>query len=176
MAEPLRPAAAKLYGRRNIIFVPTIASATLAPTVAEVTGVSSLDITLIAFDAPSPTQNTNRVTQERRFGDTLTFEYVGTTSYQGGDFTYQFDSQGAALSSGVKAWEKFYAGLTGFFVDRQNVARATTPVAGQFVHVWPVEIGPSIPVPVGDGETEEGAAQATYAVTSTPGFKLAILA
>jgi hypothetical protein len=181
MAEPLRPAAAKLYGRENWIFVPTIASATLAPTVAEASGASSLDITNIAFSdgAPSPSKNTNLAEQQRRFGDTATYQFVGTTTYGGGDVTYQFDAQGAAASDPVKAWEKFSNAsgtVTGYFVNRQNVGKATAITAGQFVHVYPVEIGPSMPVKSGDGEGAEGAAVATFAITSAPAFKVAVLA
>lgn len=181
MAEPLRPAAAKLFGRENWIFVPTIASGTLAPTVAEATGASSLDITNIVFadGAPDPSKNTNVVDQNRRFGDTTVSQFVGTTTYGGGEFTYQFDAQGAAASNPVKAWEKFLNSsgtITGYFVRRQNIAKATTPVAGQFVDVYPVEIGPSMPTRSGDGESAEGAAMATFAITSAPAFKIAVLA
>lgn len=181
MAEPLRPTAAKLYGRENWIFVPTIASGTLAPTVAEITGASSLDITNIVFQdgAPAPSQATNVVDQNRRFGDTTVAQFVGTTTYGGGEFTYQFNAQGAAASDPVLAWEKFLNSsgtVTGYFARRQNVTKSTTPAAGQFVDVYPVEIGPSMPTRSGDGESAEGAAVATFAVTSAPAFKKAILA
>lgn len=181
MAEPTRPAAAKLYGRENWIFVPTIASATLAPTVAEINAASGLDITNMVFSdgAPSPTQSTNLVDQQRRFGDTTTAQFVGTTTYGGGEFTFQFNQQGAAASEGVLAWEKFLnsgATVSGYFCRRSNVVKSTTPAAGQFVDTFPVEIGPSMPGKAGDGEAAEGAATATFAVTATPAFKKAILA
>ena len=181
MAEPTRPAAAKLFGRENWIFVPTIASATLAPTVAEITAGSSLDITNMVFadGAPAPSQSTNVVDQQPRFGDTTSTQFVGRTTYGGGEFTYQFNAQGAALSEGVLAWEKFLnsgATVTGYFCRRQNVTKSTTPVAGVFVDTFPVEIGPSMPTKSGDGESAEGAAVATFAVTSAPAFKKAVLA
>lgn len=181
MAEPLRPAPAKLYGRENWIFIPTIASGTLAPTVAEASGASSLDITRIAFadGAPEPSQSTNLVDQNRRFGDTTLAQFVGTTTYAGGQMTYQFDQQGAAASDPVKAWEKFKntsGTVTGFLAKRSNLPRATAPAAGQFVDVYPVEIGPSMPTKSGDGENAEGAAVCTFAITGDPAFKVAILA
>jgi hypothetical protein len=181
MAEPLKPAANKTYGRENWIFVPTIASAALAPTVAEVTGASSLDITRIAFrdGAPNITQNTNLVEQQQRLGDTDTFEFIGTTKYSGGVMDYQFDPQGAAASDGVKLWEKIQNApgtVTGFLVRRLGVGRAVTPIAGQFIDAIPVEFGPSLPGKKGDGESAETSAQCSFAVTAKPAFKVAILA
>lgn len=180
MAEPLRPAAAKTYGRENWIFVPTIASATLAPTVAEITGASSLDVTRIAFAGGEPELNstTNRVKLDRRAGDTEAFEFIGETSYEGGDCVMQFSPQAAALSDGKKAWEKFAAGgVTGYVCKREDIARATTPVAGAFLSkVIPVEFGPGVPTKQGEGEAGQGAFRVTFAVTSQPVFNIAILA
>lgn len=178
MAEPLRPNPAKVYTRQNWIFVPTIASATLAPTVAEITAASALDITNIVFQdgAPAPSQSTNLVEQNRRLGDASLFQFVGTTTFTGGEITIQFDPQSAALSDGVKAWEKFNAGgVTGYLCRRMNVAKATTPIAGQFVDTFPCEFGPFMPTTSGDGESAESAATGSWAITSQPKFKLAIL-
>lgn len=182
MPEPLRTAPAKLYGRRNWIFIPTIASLTLAPTVAEATGASALDLTNIAFDdgAPSPTQETELVQMKRRFGDTKVYQGIGETSYNGGDVTYAFDPQGAAASDPVKLWEKWLNSsgtVTGFLADRMNIARATNIIAGQFLAaVYPVEIGPSMPGAAGEGATAEGSATCRFAITGEPKFKVAVLA
>ncbi len=175
MAEPLRPAATLTYGRENLIFVPTISS-TLAPTVAEVNAASGLDITRIAFLSGSdlPNGETGSTTAEQRLGDTETFEYPGTTAYTGGNLLMQTNPQGAAASDGVKAWEKFVEGTTGYLLQRLGVARATAPAAGQFVHVWPVTFGPSFPMKSGEGESAEAAFQVRYFVTDKPQFKVAI--
>lgn len=175
MAEPLRPTPAKLYGRENWIFVTTLASAS-APTATELNAASSLDITRIVFSdgAPSPSQSTNLVEQNRRFGDTVMTQFVGTTTYAGGEMTYALDPQSAAASDPKKLWEKIPAGTTGYLVRRQNVARATAPAAGQFVDVFPVEFGPSMPTRSGDGESAEGAAVCTFAVTGEPQFVKAL--
>lgn len=178
MAEPLRPAPAKLYGRSNWIFISSIASATLAPTVAEVTATSSLDITnmLINGSEPKPEQNTNLVDQNRRYGDTVNYQFLGATTLSGGELMFQFNQQGVALADTVKAWEKFGAGnVVGFFANRGNVVKDVTPVAGQFLDVYPIEVGPGLPVPSGDGEAIEGAFKCSYAITSKPAFKVAIL-
>lgn len=177
MAEPLRPAATKTYGRENWIFV-TAVSSIAAPTAAEVNAAGGIDITNIAFadGAPNPTQSTNLVTMQRRFGDTTETQFVGTTTYTGGEVTYQLAPQAAALADGVKLWEKIGTGTTGFLIRRQGVARATAPAAGQFVDVFPVEFGPSMPTKSGDGESAEAAAVCSFAVTSTPAFRVAIAA
>ena len=179
MAEPLRPAPAKVYTRENWIFIPTIASATLAPTVAEATAASALDITNMVFNdsAPAPEQNTNLVEQNRRLGDAALFQFVGTTTYTGGECTMAFNSQGAALSDSVKAWEKFAAGgVTGFLANRMNVPKATALAAGQFLHVYPAEFGPYSPTKSGENEGAEEAMKGSWAITSTPAFKIAVLA
>lgn len=178
MPEPLRPTAAKTYGRENWVFLPTIASAALAPTAAEFNGASTLDITRIVFagDEPSVNASTNRVKQERRAGDTEEYEFIGSTTYEGGEFVASLSPQGAAASDGKKAWEKFPAGTTGFFAKREDVARATSGVAGQFLSwVVPVEFGPPIPTKRGEGESAQSAFKSTFAVTGAPAFNVAIL-
>lgn len=179
MAEPLRPAAAKTFGRENWIYIPTIASATLAPTVAEINAASGMDITRIAFSGGEPTFNasTNRVKLDRRAGDTEAFEFIGETSYEGGEVMMQFSPQVAAGADGKKAIEKFVSGLTGYFAKREDISRSTTPAAGQFLSwVVPIECGPPLPSKQGDAEAAQGAFKTTYAVTSTPAVNIAILA
>jgi hypothetical protein len=90
-----------------------------------------------------------------------------------------FNQQGAAASEGVLAWEKFLnsgSTVTGYLCRRTNVPKATAPAAGQFVDTYPAEIGPSLPDEEGDGEAAEGSMVVTWAVSSTPAFKKAILA
>lgn len=174
MTEPLRPSATKTHGRENWIFVPAIADIA-APTVAEITGASALDITRIVFaDSGQPAQSTNRVNSQRRLGDTTTSEFIGDTTYTGGDITYALDPQAASGEDGKKLWEKIPEGATGYLVRRLGIARATAPTAGQFVDVFPVEFGPSMPTKVGDAESAEAGAMATFAVTDKPEFLAAV--
>jgi len=174
MAEPLRPSATPVHGRESWIFVPAIADKA-APTVAELTAAGSLDVTRIVFaDSGKPSQSTNRVTQQRRLGDTTVPEFIGDTSYTGGDLTYALDPQAAAGADGKKMWELVPEGTTGYLVRRLGVPRATAPTAGQFVDVYPVGFGPSMPTTVGDAESAEAAAMCTFAVTDTPEFLAAV--
>ena len=174
MAEPLRPAATKTFGRENWIFVPTIADKG-APTAVEVTAASALDITRIAFGTTGrPAQSTNRTTAERRLGDTQTYESIGTSTVTGGDLVYAFADQAAAGSDGKKLYEKIPAGTTGYLVERVGVSRDLAPAAGQFVNVYPVEFGPSFPARAGDGESAESAMTAAFAVTDEPEINVAL--
>lgn len=179
MPEPLRPLPAKAYLRENWIFIPTIASAALAPTVAEATGASALDFTNMVFAdaAPTPEQNTELVEQERRLGDAGLYQSIGPTTYTGGQVTAAFNQQGVAAADDVKFWEKFSAGnITGFLAYRINVAKATAILAGQFLDVYPCEFGPLMPVKQGQGAGAEGAVRGSWAITSAPKFKVAVLA
>jgi len=176
MTEPLRPSATKTHGRENWLFIPALADKA-APTVAEITAAGGLDITRIVFaDSGQPSQSTNRVNAQRRLGDTTTSEFIGDTSYTGGDITYALDPQAAAGAEGKKLWELIPEGTTGYLVRRLGIARDVTPAAGQFVDVFPVEFGPSMPTKVGDAESAEAAAMATFAVTDKPEFVVAIAA
>lgn len=177
MPEPIRPASTKTFTKENWIFVPTIASATLAPTVAEATGATSLDVTRILFASSGrPSASTNRVTAERRLGDGSQYEQIGTTTVTGGDMLYAFGDQAVAATDPKKLYEKIPEGTTGYLVNRRGLGRATALAAGQFVHVYPVEFGPSFPVNAGDGETAEAAMTVTFAVTGPPAIEVAVLA
>lgn len=177
MAEPLRPASTKTFTRENWIFLTTVSSIA-APTVAEVTAVTGIDITNIAFanGTARPTATTNRVTAERRIGDGQQFERIGLTNHTGGDMLYVFADQAAALADGKKWYEKIPEGTSGFLVNRRGVAKATAPAAGQFVHVYPVEFGLSTPASAGEGESAEAAMTVGFAITSAPAINVAIAA
>lgn len=187
MPDPVKPAAAKLSGRKNWVFVPTIAgySATpqVAPTVSELTGASALDLTKTFFadGAPVPTPNTNLVDQNARFGDTVTYQFVGKTSLGGGQIKYSFDPQSATGATGRKAYEALKGAtdsqtVTGFLVWRGNVPNSTDFAIGQKVTAYPVEIGPSYEASDGDGEAEEAGMAASFAITGPPLKNIAITA
>lgn len=170
MPAPLRPTSAPTFGKKNWIFVATIASAGLVPTALEVNAAGSLDFTNMVFANGSdrPTQDTNRVQAERRVGDTVNYEQLGVTNFTGGNLTYQVDPQAASGSNGKKALEKFVAGTTGFLVERLGKSASTTPAAGDFVNVYPITFGPTQITEAGDAEASEGAGVCAYAVTGQP--------
>lgn len=183
MAEPTRPTPAKLFGRKNYIYIPTIAvTAALTPTVAEATGASALDITRVVFadGAPAIAGDTERVELDMRAGDDESYEAIGVTKYTGGQFTGGWDPQAAAESDDVIGWEKFLntsGNVTGYLAKRENIVRATAIAAGQFLSwVVPVEFGPPIPTEQGSGSAAQAAFQVAFAITGAPKFKVVVLA
>ncbi len=159
MAEPLRPAPAKAYGRDSWFYVPAGGFANyLAPTATELKAASVLNFTLIALASgtTAPTATTSRVTAERRVGDTVTYEYKGTKAYQGGTIVFSVDPQAVAASAGKKAWETFQAGPDGGFVVRRlNIARAVDATTGQFVTVFPADLSEPDIGTTGEGDSGE---------------------
>ena len=181
MAAPINPGSSKAFGREKWIFVPTIAN-TSAPTTAELTGASALDVSCYLFDPnfTRPSQNTNTVTKTRRVCDTVQYSQIGITQFSGGELTYAFDPQAAALSNGKKAWEKFGSGAvsattSGYLVRRNGIDVNTDIAAGQFVDVFPAEIGPGMPTTVGDGEAAENAAMHVFTITAAPAPNKAVV-
>lgn len=161
----IRTSAAKTFGAENLIFVPTIANIN-APTVAEITGASSLDLTGYFYDDTGrPSQSTNRVTRKRRVYDTVQYEQIGITQMTGGEFMYAIDPQAAAASNGKKAYEKLAPGTTGYLVRRAAVNADTAVAIGQFVSVFPIEVGPQLDVNAGEGETAEAGIAQAFAIT-----------
>lgn len=164
MVEPIRPAPTKVYGRDNWVLIPSVADIN-AITALEWAAASSLDITRIIFaNSGKPTQSTNRVQAERRYGDTRQGEFVGTSTITGGDMLYAFGDQEAALSDGKKLYEKIPEGTTAVLANRRGVPRATDAAAGQFYNAYGVEFGPSFPADAGEGESAESAMTVTFAI------------
>lgn len=175
MAAPIRPASTKAYGREKWAFVPAIANVT-APALTEVNAASALDISCYLFaDSGKPAQSTNRATKTRRVCDTVQYEQIGDTSVTGGELSYAVDPQASAGSDGKKALEKLAEGTTGFLVRRLGIAVATDFAAGQFVDVFPIEVGPPMPTTVGDGEASEVGITQTFAVTGPPAYLKALV-
>jgi hypothetical protein len=171
MAAPINPASTKVFGKDKWVFVVTIANIS-SPTAAECTAGTTLDVSCYLFDDQfdRPSKNTNTVTKSRRVCDTALYSQIGTTTYEGGNMAYAVQPQAAALSDGKKAWEKFPAGTVGYLVRRMGIDVATDLAVGQFVDVYPVELGPSMPTSIGEGEAAEAGAMCTFAITSAPAF------
>lgn len=171
----IRPAGTKAYGRETWLYVPTIADPS-APTVAELTGASVLDLSCYFYaETGRPSQTTNRVTRPKRVCDTVTFEQIGDTTYAGGDALYALDPQAAPASEGKDAYETLPEGTTGFLVRRLGVDVDTAITAGDYVDVFPAEFGPAMPTTTGDAEAAEVAAMQAFAITAQPTF-LALVA
>lgn len=172
MAAPVRPDPSQAYGTEKWVFCPT---STLS--VATLTGATALDVTDMMLDSSArPDADTNLVEAPMRVGDTESFQFAGKTAWTWGEFRYAFNPQGAALSDGVKAYEKFPAGTTGFFYCRPGIDRDTDLAIGQFVEEYPVEFGVQVRVKEGDGEGSEWAIKQTLAITNEPTLRQVLVA
>jgi hypothetical protein len=177
MAAPIRPAGTKFYLRSKWVFVPTGTYAPDAPSVAILSAATALDVTKMFFaSSATPTQTTNLAKAPKRLGDGETYEFVGESSPSFGEVRYSFNPQGAALSDGVKAFEKFPPGTTGFLVNRLGLDRDADLAIGQFVTSYPVEFGPQQEVPEGDAEGAEVGIVQTVAQTGPKSMKKALVA
>jgi hypothetical protein len=123
-----------------------------------------------------PGQTTNLARAPKRLGDAETYEFVGETNPTWGELRYSFNPQGAALSDGVKAFEKFVPGTVGWMVNRLGIDRDTDLAIGQFISGYPVEFGPQLEVPEGDAEGAEVAIVQTVAQTGPKFIKRALVA
>lgn len=176
MTAPIRPASTKAYGREKWVFVPAIANIN-AMTVAEATGGTTFDLSCYFFDSfGRPTQNTARVTRERRVCDTVQYEQIGTTTQTGGDLLYAVNPQAVAATDGKKALEKLPEGTAGFLVKRVGIDVNTDLATGQFYSAYPIEVGPPFDTTVGDGDAMEAAITQTFAVTGPIAVIKAIVA
>lgn len=176
MADSLRPPGSKLYGRDNWVLIPSVADIN-AITVTEWNAASSFDISRVLFASTGkPSQSTNRVSAERRLGDTKTYERIGTSNVTGGDMLYAHDDQALAGADGQKLYETIPDGTTSVLANRRGIPRATAGAAGQGYHAYPVEFGPSFPAEAGDAEAAEGAMTCSFAVYDEPAINKKIVA
>ncbi len=172
----IRPKGTKYYLRSKWVWVPTLANPA-APTVAELTGASALDVTYMFYaSTATPSQSTNLATAPKRVGDGVTYQFVGESTLSIGEVRYSFDPQSAALADGRKAFEKFTPGATGYLVNRLGINRDTDIVATQKVTCYPAECGEQQEVPEGDAEGAEVAIVQTFAATGPKSLNVAVAA
>lgn len=136
------PTGVKTQGNVKVQFVITMANIA-APTNTEVTAGTALDVSCyLLADGFARSVTTNKGNAPRRLCTKKQFEQFGSTTYSIADLHYIMDPQGAAASTGVKAWEKLTPGQAGYFVVRLGIDPVVTDWAvGQFVEVWPVTLG-----------------------------------
>ena len=176
MTAPVRPASSKALQNTKWAFVPTIADIS-APTVAELTGASTLDISCYIYtSSDKPSQNVNRVTAPARVCDGAIYERLGTTTYSGGTMHVAWDPQAVAASAGKKAWETLAGGTTGYLVRRSGKGYATDFIAADFVDVIPVELAQPFPTTEGDGDAAENSFDSAYGVTGPPEWNATVAA
>lgn len=145
MSPVVIPSGVKVQGNTRVQWVPTIANVAVA-SLAEINGASTLDVSgYLTAPGWAPAINQNKGNPPRRLGSTVQFEQFGNVTYSLGDLTYMYNPQGAALSTGVKAFEAFVPGVNGYFVERLGMDASTALALTQFVAIWPVTLGQRLP-------------------------------
>jgi hypothetical protein len=112
-------------------FATTVASATLVPSVAEITGATPLTGLLMSLNASS---RGNQV-------PTPSFDSLFETSIAGTSAA-TFDADFYRDDTTDTAWTTLARGTTGFFIISRFGGSGTNnePQAGDVVEVWPVEV------------------------------------
>ena len=165
MAAPINPTGVGVQGNYKVVWVETLTNPD-NPSLAEINGATSLDVSYYLYaEGWVPGVNSNRVTAPRRLASRKSQERFGTTTETLGDLVYVVDPQAAAGSDGKKAFEALTEGSTGYFVERPGSDADADVAVGEFVNVYPVELGAQ--VITGDTTDEASEFQVTQPVSVT---------
>lgn len=176
MAAPVKPALARSFGTESWAWVPAVADKT-APTVTELTAATALHLQgFLPGDQEGISGSVEKVTMPRRMMETEQFEVNGATSYSAPDFTLYFDPQADSGDDGKLAWETLEDNAEGFLIHRQGVDPTTDYAAGEFVNVYPAQLGVKVPIKTSAGADGAYAFTVGVSVTDTPEKNVAITA
>lgn len=157
MAEPIFPNSVNAQGNVKLQWVETIASIAAPDLSSEIGAAGSLDVSSMLLEGGwQPGVDVNRVQAKRRISQRQTNQKFGTSTRTLADLQYQVDPQATAGSSGKKAFETLTEGSTGYIVERLGLDAVSVDwAAGQYVNVYPVELGDqNIPVDTSDEAAE----------------------
>lgn len=173
MALPITPAGVKAQRKLAIGWAPTIASGTLAPTVAEITVTITCDI----IGEQGLTADQTKGSPPMRLCEDQKYELLGATTYSVPDLKYVVNPQSPA-DTNYKAFLTLVAGTSGFLVFRYGLdAKSTDWVAAQKVDVAPVTLGTQIKAAVNpDNEYDLLSIMQKVAVTGPVAIGVAVLA
>lgn len=140
------PEGVRVRGRTSLKWVPTLADPTAPSLATEVNAAGALDISCFVYaDSWTPAQEQNKGEAPLRLCTEVTVDEFGNLKYTLPDLSYIIDPQAAAATDGVKAYETLTPGLVGYIVERLGLrAKTEAFVVGQFVTVWPIELGPQL--------------------------------
>ena len=177
MAAPTRPNGVGSFGKENFWFAPASANPA-APTVAEITAVTGLELTgrMYVEGGGEFSQNVARGTAPRRVADTQIYERAGEVTVSITDLHISLDPQAAAGSEAKAAYEELTDGVTGYLIRRQGLDRNTDLEAGQFVDVIPVEFKKGIPTKTGNDAFGEFSALVPTSITGEVNWNVAVAA
>lgn len=137
------PEGVRVRGKTTLLWCAAIADPTAPSLATDLTGAGTLDISCFVYaDSWNPAQEQNKGEAPLRLCTDVTIDQFGNRKYTLPDLSYIIDPQGAAASDGVKAFETLVPDTTGFIVERLGLSAQTAALAiGQFVNVWPVQLG-----------------------------------
>lgn len=138
MAAPIFTPGVTAQGNIKLQFAT--AGSLTAPSLAQVTGAGSLDVSCYFYNW-APSVETNKVTPPRRLCTTRQFQKNGITTESIPDIQYVVNPQAAAASDGKKAFETLVEGTTGYLYERFGTDVNTDWAVGQFVVVRNVRFG-----------------------------------
>lgn len=159
MARYMQKGTTKLY------FVPTIASATLAPTAAEVNAGTNMtpqinEITGFSF--------ANDTIETRDMSSTFVSNIPGEDAAEDSSLVFYEDKTSNPIKTAVAK------GTTGYVCIFFKGTAGASPAAGDVCDVWPVQVAANVRQYTAANEAAMWRAE--FAVTATPGFDKAVLA
>lgn len=176
MAAPIKPALKTAFGKDSWGFVLAVADIS-APKLTELNATAGFNLSCSIFgEQEGVTGTTEKVTLPRLLCETTTYEMNGATSFSMADLVVSFDPQGAASSDGKKAWETLVDGASGFLWQRQGVPATTDLAVGQFVNIYPAQLGTKIPGKTSTGADGVFSFTQPASITGLPSFNKALVA
>lgn len=155
-------------GQNRVDFVPTIASATLAPTAAEYTAGTRLDTVIAASGLEGFEASTGEV-DNTYFSSRFDTKVPGVSSYSGTRLICKKQTGTDTVHTTLTTF-----GTSGFIVIRYGLAASTAPAAAQKINVYPIQTGDW------DWMAPERNSMLKYwvatPITSDPGKNLVVLA
>lgn len=175
MALPTKPALVKAFNKTSFGFILTVT--TTAPTVAQMTAITGINLTCYAFaEQEMVTAETEKVTLPRLMCESTQYQSNGPTTYSMADVQVSFSPQGAAGSDGKLAWEALLEGTQGYLWRRQGIAPDVAVAAGAFVDLIPVDIGAATPTQSSTGTEAVYTSMHSFSITGKPTWNKAVVA
>ena len=176
MPAPVKPAFSRSFGQEVWIWAPAIADID-APTASEINAVTGFNLSCsVLGEQEGLTGTTEKVTLPRRNCEQETFEVNGPTSYSAGDLMVTHQPQAASGTDGKKAWESLDDYAEGFLVHVQGVDPNVEPSTGDFVSIYPAQLGKKTPMKTSTGADGVFGFQLSASITNTPSFLVPIAA
>lgn len=171
----IKPPLVRSFGNDSWFWVPAIAD-TDSPTLLEINAATGYNLSCQVFgDQGQPDATTAKVQLPRLNCETETYEVNGETNHTAPDFMVSFQPQAAAASDGKKAWEAMTDLEAGFLVRRQGKAATTDPAAGEFVDIWPAQLGVKVPTRTSADAGGVYAFKVGVSITGQPAFNKALV-